>query len=507
MLGGLVSRPSPVSAAPGDNFVVYANGVLNSPFSVWAGAVNAGGRIHSISNPMIANVGQPSTTTGQFTWIDVAALSPVAANYRSLQFKIKATPTALLSKLSVSAVALASRSEAMLPIDVTGLTPDASGYYTVTLDLTQKYNPEQIGGLKIQGFPDPGPTSFFEVNNVTLLNETLRGRAGLPLTPTSTANPSAPIDCTPAGLKPVDPRIFGLGIPGWRDASTTSYIWQMAPSSIRWGGDGSTMYNKTLNVANTGFNNNFTNTASAAGVSWQSLISTAAANPLGGPAPDTKAGVAFTLPALDWVAKDATSSNGGVAGTASTVAIPWTPALSGAWAAEIASTSATSSVRVDPFFLENEPDIWHGTHPDAYTSRTPAPPAIPGYDFIKSQLMGYALQARSQVPTGQLAGPSFSSYVNALGTQQASEGTYIDYGSHGNQTFIKWYLSQMNASQRLVDVLDQHYYPQPANGAAPIYGAGVGAGIDLPTAKLRIRSTRALWDQRTQMNLGSQDLG
>ena len=43
--------------------------------------------------------------------------------------------------------------------------------------------------------------------------------------------------------------------------------------------------------------------------------------------------------------------------------------------------------------------------------------------------------------------------------------------------------------QRLLDVLDVHFYPQQTN----VYGGGVG-GLDPATAKLRIRSTRALWD-------------
>jgi hypothetical protein len=65
--------------------------------------------------------------------------------------------------------------------------------------------------------------------------------------------------------------------------------------------------------------------------------------------------------------------------------------------------------------------------------------------------------------------------------------------AHGDIPLIPYYLTQILAhekstNQRLLDVLDVHFYPTPEG----LYGAN--ARTDPEAAALRLRSTRALWD-------------
>jgi hypothetical protein len=66
-----------------------------------------------------------------------------------------------------------------------------------------------------------------------------------------------------------------------------------------------------------------------------------------------------------------------------------------------------------------------------------------------------------------------------------------DRNAHGGVPLAEWYLQQMKSyeqqhGKRILDYLDEHYYPQ-ASGV-------VSDNTDAPTNALRLRSTRSLWD-------------
>jgi Glycoside hydrolase family 44 len=141
---------------------------------------------------------------------------------------------------------------------------------------------------------------------------------------------------------------------------------------------------------------------------------------------------------------------------------------------------------VSLYELDNEPSLWNSTHRDVH-------PAAVTYDELLERTVDYASAVKAADLGAKTLGPSdwgwcayFYSAADPGGCQDGS-----DRQSHGDQAFVPWYLSRLSAYEqahdaRLLDYLDEHYYPQ--NGVA-LQPAG-----DATTQALRLRSTRSLWD-------------
>ncbi len=136
--------------------------------------------------------------------------------------------------------------------------------------------------------------------------------------------------------------------------------------------------------------------------------------------------------------------------------------------------------------LDNEPMLWNSTHRDVHPQPTT-------YDEMLTRTVEIAPAIKAADPTARTLGPvlwGWCAYFFSALDNCSSSGT--DYTSHGNIAFVPWYLQQMQAydqahSQRILDYLDLHYYPQ-ANGVS-LSPAG-----NATTQALRLRSTRSLWD-------------
>jgi GPI mannosyltransferase 3 len=285
----------------------------------------------------------------------------------------------------------------------------------------------------------------------------------------------------------ISPLIYGVA---W--APSTNYLRDIGTSVHRWGGNRVSTYNW---LANTSSSDNDWYFENAVGINGSSYPSNAIQF-----ANDTAAAGAATLlsiATLPFVAKDSTSvsfsvakygpqqatdpfnSNDGNgigtngqdivnnpldAGTTNSVT------LQAQWLRNLLSNSVAL-----PFLaLDNEVDIWAGTHRDWH-------PAPMTYDEMWRVFTNYATMVRAESPQSQILAPvscCWWFYWN-------SDAGGNDKAAHGGEDFLPWFLdgaqaNELQTGQRLLDVLDIHYYPDSFSG-----------GVD---AAQQLRSTRELWD-------------
>jgi hypothetical protein len=145
---------------------------------------------------------------------------------------------------------------------------------------------------------------------------------------------------------------------------------------------------------------------------------------------------------------------------------------------------------VDIYILDNEPSLWNVTHRDVH-------PDPVSYDELLERTLKYASAIRAADPGATIAGPAewgWAGYFDSAKDRERGGPIKLDRLSHGGKDLVPWYLARLKEheeekGERLLDVLDLHYYPQ-ADGVF-----GVKNRTDAAAAALRIRSTRALWDR------------
>jgi len=140
------------------------------------------------------------------------------------------------------------------------------------------------------------------------------------------------------------------------------------------------------------------------------------------------------------------------------------------------------------YAIDNEPDLWSVTHTDVH-------PVEPDYNEELTTFLDYGDAIKDVDPAAQILGPALSGWT-AMFYSARDRGTdkyrtHADRLAHGDMPFLPWWLDQVRQHDQLVgrrtlDVLDVHSYPQ---------AAGVFAGAtDEATNRVRLRSTRSLWD-------------
>ncbi len=175
------------------------------------------------------------------------------------------------------------------------------------------------------------------------------------------------------------------------------------------------------------------------------------------------------------------------------------------WIKHLSSTFGSALQGGISFYaLDNEPELWSETHRDIH-------PEPLGYDELWQKSLSYALAVKTIEPEAQIFGYAsfgwsgywYSTY-DLVEAEKNGYSRFPDYEAHGDRYQLEWYLQQMKAAEaftgkRLLDYLDVHFYPQ--NGVA-LTLAGDEAKQDL-----RLRSTRALWDEsyRDESWIGADD--
>jgi hypothetical protein len=286
----------------------------------------------------------------------------------------------------------------------------------------------------------------------------------------------------------ISPLVYGVA---W--APSLDYLRDIGATVHRWGGNRASTYNWLVN-------------ASASGADWYFENFTRVNPENSYPrdavefAHDSAAAGAATLlsiPMLPFIAKDTNSVSFSVAkygpqretnpknadagngistngakivndpldaGTTNTVA------FQAQWLRHLGSNSVAL-----PFIaLDNEMEIWAGTHRDWH-------PAPVSYDEIWGLFTNYAPMVRRESPQSKILAPvtcAWWFYWN-------SDAGPADKAAHGGKDFLPWFLdmahtNELQTGRRLLDVLDIHYYPDSFTGA--------------DDAARQLRSTRELWD-------------
>ncbi|HUK81702.1 MAG TPA: glycoside hydrolase family 44 protein [Verrucomicrobiae bacterium] len=286
----------------------------------------------------------------------------------------------------------------------------------------------------------------------------------------------------------ISPLIYGVA---W--APSIDYLRDIGATVHRWGGNRASTYNWLANASSSGADWYFENFTRINPENSYPRDAVQFAN-------DSAAAGAATLlsiPMLPFVAKDSNSvsfsvakygpqrvtnpknSNVGNGVSTNGEKIVNDPLDSGMtntveFQAQWLRSLVSNSVALPFIALDNEVDIWAGTHRDWH-------PAPVSYDEIWSMFTNYVTMVRQELPRSKILAPvscCWWFYWN-------SDAGPVDKAAHGGQDFLPWFLdmahtNEQQTGQRLLDVLDIHYYPDSFTG-----------GTD---AARQLRSSRELWD-------------
>ncbi|KAF9466233.1 glycoside hydrolase family 44-domain-containing protein [Collybia nuda] len=281
---------------------------------------------------------------------------------------------------------------------------------------------------------------------------------------------------------PINPHVYGVNFP-----KSASYIQTLGVPMSRWGGNAVTAYNPFGGFTNAGNDWYFENRASDSADDWLGWVKGAGSASM------------LTVPALDWVSKDASSysyprtqypdqkafdpynsdAGNGLFPNGSYLSpspdpnnayTPWNTTLVKKWLTGLKNKPTIVTI-------DNEMEIASNTHQDMH-------PSPMGYDEELSRVINFATAAKEALPNVLVGAPSTCSWwfywTSSIG--------YTDNAAHYNIDFLPWFLGEMKkqeakSKKRLLDYLDIHYYFQADTSS------------NNATAKAtRLRATRSLWD-------------
>jgi hypothetical protein len=180
-------------------------------------------------------------------------------------------------------------------------------------------------------------------------------------------------------------------------------------------------------------------------------------------------------------------------GPATRTSVAASPSMMGRWVAAIRAEDVRRHVRsVQTYILDNEPTLWNSTHRDVH-------PQPLGYDELLERTLAFGSEVRRADKDGRIAGPAmwgWPAYFYSAIDSAAGFRSHPDRRSHDNVPILAWYLRKLKehedqTGERLLDLLDVHFYPQGKG-----LNIGTSGGTDPDTNARRLRSTRSLWDPR-----------
>ena len=329
------------------------------------------------------------------------------------------------------------------------------------------------------------------------------------------AGPTLNVDAN-ANRHPISPYIYGM------NEAQEGLAGELQLPVHRWGGNLTTRYNWQLNVFNHSADYFFENYPE---------------DVVGGPLPNgsdsdrfveqnqrTNTASLVTIPMIGWTPKDRVLSCGfsvakygqqQVVNTApgqtdcgngklpngsyitnadpNDTSKPVGPQFEKDWIAHLIANYGTAQNGGVKFYnLDNEPMLWSFQHWDVH-------PAPLGYDELYNRTIQYAPAIKQADPNALTLGPSefgwwaYSySAIDYASSNNFQTQNFTDRNAHGNIPLAEWYLQQMKAyeiahGQRILDYLDEHYYP--GNDGVTLSPAG-----SPKTQAERLRATRSLWD-------------
>ncbi|MCB0906836.1 MAG: glycoside hydrolase family 44 protein [Nocardioidaceae bacterium] len=309
------------------------------------------------------------------------------------------------------------------------------------------------------------------------------------------------------GRHAISPMIYGIngssGIPGIRKAFRVPID--------RWGGNSTSRYNYLNDTYNTGSDWYFENIVASGDATLDSFVTTDQAR---------GSRSIVTVPMTGWVAKNSPRDHPFTCSFPQTDFPnqddydPWDPNCGNGtrnnWSTLLTAAPTTTSRTADETFvgnmvgslvssygaadaggvdfyaLDNEPTLWNSTHRDVH----PDPLDL---DELWSKSHATAAAVKAADDSAAVLGPSDWGWCAYYYSAADNCGqSHADRDAHGGLPLGAWYLQQFATAEqtggtRLLDYFDEHFYPQED-------GVALSAAGSPATQRLRLRSTRALWD-------------
>jgi hypothetical protein len=461
--------------------------------AIYDGGLKAGWEDRSLSRRELLS-GQPARVSfGSFGGL-MLHHEPLGPSFGALVFRFKA-PETFLDFLSVSLTSAPPAKQTFPSVAVTSenITPLADGWREVSIPF-RALNPAAapFDGVALRARRMVGD-EMVSIDNLVL---TKADSGAAPAVGAPARRNFVTLDCR-AQARAISPLIYGIA-QGVVSSGETAH---------RIGGNAMTRLNWDLgNVWNTGSDWFFENVkGDDAGLPFWLSEAQAAGLQMG-----------LTVPMIGWVAKDSTSSGfprskfgpqrkydqyrpeaGDGFSPAGKPLAPLPPTQTSEpapperiqrWVEAIVERDRKSGKRsVQQYMLDNEPDLWHLTHRDVH-------PEPLTYDELLDRTLRYGGAVRRADPEAIIAGPTswgWTGYFFSAKDNVAGAMLQPDRRAHGGEPLLAWYLRKLAeheraTGERILDVLDVHYYPQAQHVHSP--------NADPETAALRLRSTRSLWD-------------
>lgn len=338
-----------------------------------------------------------------------------------------------------------------------------------------------------------------------------------PPSPEPSGQPSVTFTLDAGRTRPISPYIYGMN--AYTDdigKAAWEFPWFGAtpPSGVtmnRFGGNRLSAYNWENNFSNAGndlefSNDDFLSSSTEPGDAVRSrVLATFSRN----------AGILVTVPMLGHVAADRNGPTGAVASQLTQrLAMRFVPSHPAKRAPfSLPPDANDKAVYQDEFVhwlresfpgsigavdkpimlsLDNEPDIWGSTH-EEIKSKVGGESWIQSYEDFAATTISYASAIRSVAPNAIVFGPAVATWAGAatLGRWPSPDPKY------GEQFFFDVYLARLRAheeatGQRLIDVLDLHWYPAAGSGAYEITNDYAPQSTSMIDA--RVQAPRSLWD-------------
>lgn len=148
---------------------------------------------------------------------------------------------------------------------------------------------------------------------------------------------------------------------------------------------------------------------------------------------------------------------------------------------------ASTETGIKGYELDNEPSLWHDTHPYMH-------PEEPGAAEVLNKGIDLAKAVKNVDPYAQIYGPVSYSFdelysMHAADDWDAMRGNYkwyIDY------YLDKFRIASAQENKRLLDAVDFHWYPEISAGGYRITDSGSYGNLEANLA--RMQAPRSLWD-------------
>jgi len=288
----------------------------------------------------------------------------------------------------------------------------------------------------------------------------------------------------------IDPRIYGIGMISINsddcNADTANLVALNSPTH-RWGGDLTSTYNwqtdswnlsndwywelYTIGSGNGACVDEFITKTQAAGVGTEPIITVPMLPWISNSSSAAKYKMSFPVSVYGaQQASDpynANAGNGVLASTGKNINNPSDDYVANSadlqkqWVQHLVTKfgGSTASAGVKYYMLDNEPDIWDGTHRDTH-------PDYPNYDEMWSDIQAYAGAIKDADPNAIVIGPEEAMWAWMWVSEKdmkGGTGAGSDYATHGNMYFYPWLLKQLAAYKQtngvsLIDILSVHCY-------------------------------------------------